>query len=63
MPSSEFLRRRNALWRQLREGVPGTPEFEETLAELSRLIHWDRPRVLAALGWREPDVPRPQGEP
>lgn len=44
------LRRRNALWRQLRTDEPGTPSFEETLAQLSALTGWDRPRLLAGLG-------------
>ena len=45
-----FLRRRNALWQQLRAAEPGTPVFGAVLAELSALIGWDRARVLAGLG-------------
>jgi hypothetical protein len=45
-----FLRRRNALWRQLREAEPGSPEFEETLEQLAALTGWDRERLLAGLG-------------
>ena len=45
-----FLRRRNALWRQLREAEPGSPEFGEALERLAALIGWDRERILAGLG-------------
>jgi hypothetical protein len=47
---TNFLRRRNALWQQLRQAEPGTPEFEETLTKLSAMIGWSRRRVLAGLG-------------
>jgi len=55
MPSSEWLRRRNALWQRLRElsaedGVPDSPDFESALRELADMIGWDRQRVLAGLG-------------
>ena len=55
VPDPGFLRRRNALWQQLRQMQPGTPEFdaatfEALLLELSALIHWSRERVLAGLG-------------
>lgn len=63
MSSREFLERRNALWRRLRDysaaecstgdGVPDAPEFEAALLELSGLIGWDRGRVLAGLGLGE----------
>ena len=46
----DFLRRRNALWQQLRALEPDEPEFERVLAELSGLIGWDRERILAGLG-------------
>ena len=46
----DFLRRRNALWQQLRALEPGEAEFERVLAELSGLIGWDRERILAGLG-------------
>ncbi|ULH14639.1 hypothetical protein MF271_11535 [Deinococcus sp. KNUC1210] len=54
----DFLRRRNALWQQLRaqqpqEGEAGSPEFERLLADLSALIGWDRARILAGLGLHE----------
>ena len=62
MPSREFLSRRNALWQQLRGLPPGSPAFEATLAELSTLTGWERPRVLAGLGLREEDL-RPAGAP
>ena len=61
MPSRDFLERRNALWRRLRELAPGTPEFGETLAELSTLTRWSRTQVLAGLGLTGEDVP--PGEP
>lgn len=44
--------RRNALWAKLRGLEPGTA-FEETLAELSALIGWNRARILAGLGLSE----------
>lgn len=55
------LRRRNALWAQLRAAEPGTPEFdaaefEAALAELTALTRWPRGRVLAGLGIREQDT-------
>ncbi|WP_019587286.1 hypothetical protein [Deinococcus apachensis] len=61
MPSRDFLERRNALWRRLRSLPPGTPEFEETLAQLSALTGWDRARVLAGLGLAGAEAP-PAGE-
>ena len=64
LPDPGFLRRRNALWFQLRQMQPGTPEFdaatfEALLLELSTLIHWSRERVLAGLGLgaEEPGAP------
>lgn len=59
MSSSEFLRRRNALWQRLRAlsaqpSPPDSPEFEAALLELSALTGWDRARVLAGLGLSEP---------
>ena len=52
-----FLRRRNALWQQLRQLQPGTPDFEALLLELSALIHWSRERVLAGLGIDDSEPP------
>ncbi|WP_198170333.1 hypothetical protein [Deinococcus arboris] len=49
MPTTDFLRRRNALWRQLR-GLPPGPAFETTLSALAALTGWDRARILAGLG-------------
>ncbi|WP_155298272.1 hypothetical protein [Deinococcus kurensis] len=54
---TERLRRRNALWQQLRAGTPGTPAFEEALTALSLLTGWDRPRLLAGLGLTAAEVP------
>ncbi|GGO35561.1 hypothetical protein [Deinococcus humi] len=63
MPSSEWLRHRNALWQRLRElsagdGVPDTPEFESALRELAEKIGWDRQRVLAGLGLKAAPDPK-----
>lgn len=63
MPSRDFLERRNALWRRLRTLPAGTPEFEETLEELSELTHWSRAQVLAGLGLTEQVAPPPGEEP
>jgi hypothetical protein len=62
MASSEWLRRRNALWQRLRElspgdSVPASPEFEVILGELCALIGWDRQRVLAGLALSETPGP------
>lgn len=51
MPQTVDLRRRNALWRKLRETPYPSPEFEAALAELAALIGWNRARILAGLGW------------
>ena len=56
-PTPGFLRRRNALWQELRQATPGTPEFEGLLLELSALIGWNRARVLAGLGLDEDAAP------
>lgn len=53
----DFLKRRNALWQQLRAAPIGSAEFEDTLAQLSQLIGWDRPRILAGLGLSEEERP------
>ncbi|TSA87144.1 hypothetical protein FNU79_04435 [Deinococcus detaillensis] len=55
-----FLERRNALWLTLRQHSPDgfntdevnadTQVFEQALTELSELIGWNRPRILAGLG-------------
>ncbi|GGL10315.1 hypothetical protein [Deinococcus radiotolerans] len=50
------LRRRNALWQQLRTQAPGTPHFEATLNDLSTLTGWERPRILAGLGHASADA-------
>jgi hypothetical protein len=57
LPQGEFLRRRNALWQQLRALEPGNPKVEVLLLELMRLTHWPRAKILAGLGWNEPDSP------
>jgi hypothetical protein len=62
MSSREFLERRNALWRRLRTLPPGTPEFEETLEELSALTDWNRAQVLGGLGLTEGEAPPPGEE-
>lgn len=46
-----FLRRRNALWAQLRALEPGDARAEPLIEELSRLTRLDRARVLEGLGW------------
>ena len=47
----DYLRRRNALWQQLRQDNPGTPAFEQRLTQLAELTHWSRERILAGLGF------------
>ena len=59
MTTGEFLRRRNKLWAELRNSEPGTPEFEERLAELAALIGWPRDKVLAGLGLSEDEATSP----
>ena len=49
----DFLRRRNALWQQLRQDEPGTPAFEQRLIQLADLTRWSRERILAGLGLSE----------
>ncbi|QFP75587.1 hypothetical protein [Deinococcus sp. AJ005] len=61
MSSSQFLKRRNALWQRLRELLAeddsaNSPEFEAALLELSELIGWERTRVLAGLGLTEMEL-------
>ena len=51
-----FLRRRNALWQQLRQDEPGTPAFEQRLSQLADLTGWSRERILAGLGLSELDL-------
>ncbi|WP_161881755.1 hypothetical protein [Deinococcus alpinitundrae] len=56
-----FLERRNALWLTLRqsgllEAQANAPLFEQTLSELSSLIGWTRPQILAGLGLSEADL-------
>ncbi|CAM3431223.1 hypothetical protein DESA109040_12275 [Deinococcus saxicola] len=65
MSPSQFLKRRNALWQQLRElsaddGFPASPEFEAALLELSELIGWGRAQVLAGLGLTEIEMSEDQ---
>ncbi|WP_221089595.1 hypothetical protein [Deinococcus aquaedulcis] len=50
MTRRAFLEERNALWARLRALPPGTPEFEQALAELAALTGWERARILAGLG-------------
>lgn len=55
-----FLERRNALWQVLRQHSPDEPNadvqvFEQTLNDLSELIGWSRPRILAGLGFDAAD--------
>lgn len=57
MTNLEFLRRRNKLWAELRGLEPGTPQFEQRLAELAALIRWPREKVLAGLGLAGDDAP------
>lgn len=58
MPKPIDLRRRNALWRKLRETPYPSPAFEVALAELAALIGWNRARILAGLGLEpEPQDP------
>ncbi|MXV18868.1 hypothetical protein [Deinococcus xianganensis] len=47
---TDRLRRRNALWQQLRTTDPDAAGFEEALARLADLTGWDRARILAGLG-------------
>lgn len=55
MPKPIDLRRRNSLWRELRETPYRSPEFEAALTELAALIGWDRARILAGLGLEPED--------
>jgi hypothetical protein len=48
------LRRRNELWRDLRQLEPTDPHFEALLEELMRLTHWSREKILAGLGLTDP---------
>lgn len=47
----DFLRRRNALWAELRALEPGDARAEPLIEELARLTRMDRAQVLAGLGW------------
>jgi|GEM_PF-5974700 len=58
MERGEFLRRRNALWAELRRLPEGTPEFEVALDALAKLVGWPREKVLAGLGLTEAGAPR-----
>ena len=55
MLTRDELRRRNALWRELRAAPYPSPDFERLLAELSALTGWNRARILAGLGLSEED--------
>ena len=57
LSQGEFLRRRNALWRALRDLEPDDPKIEPILLELMRLTRWPRAKILAGLGWNEADSP------
>jgi hypothetical protein len=57
LPQGEFLRQRNALWRELRDLEPDNPKVEVLLLELMRLTRWPRSKILAGLGWNELDLP------
>lgn len=46
-----FLRRRNELWRRLRELEPDDEQAEAIITELSGLIGWSREKILEGLGW------------
>jgi hypothetical protein len=51
LPQAEFLRRRNELWRQLRELEPDDLRAEPIILELMRLTKLPREKVLEGLGW------------
>jgi hypothetical protein len=55
LPQGGFLRQRNALWRGLRDLEPEDPKVEPILLELMRLTRWPRAKIVAGLGWNEPD--------
>ena len=55
LPQAEFLRQRNALWKSLRDLEPDDPRAEPVIIELMRLTRWPRAKILAGLGWNEPD--------
>ena len=57
LPQAEFLRQRNALWRSLRDLEPDDPKVERILLELMGLTRWPRAKILAGLGWNDPDLP------
>jgi hypothetical protein len=57
LPQGEFLRQRNAIWHELRTLEPDHPKVEALLLELMRLTRWPRNKILAGLGWNEPDSP------
>ena len=57
--SPDVLRRRNALWAELRATLTEQPEFEVTLGQLMALVGWSRAQVLAGLGLSEAEVPAP----
>jgi hypothetical protein len=47
----EYLRQRNALWRQLREFQPDDSRAEPVILELMRLTGMTREKVFEGLGW------------
>ena len=55
LPQVEFLRQRNALWKSLRDLESDDLRVEPILLELMRLTRWPRVKILAGLGWNEPE--------
>jgi hypothetical protein len=51
LSQGEYLRQRNALWRQLRELQPDDARAEPIILELMRLTRISREKVLEGLGW------------
>jgi hypothetical protein len=51
LSQGEYLRQRNALWRQLRDFQPDDPRAEPVILELMRLTGMTREKVLEGLGW------------
>ena len=49
--STDFLKKRNTLWAELRLLEPTDPKAETLLLELEVLIGWSRQRIYAGLGW------------
>ena len=51
LPPAEFLRRRNALWRELRQLEMGDPRFATLLMALRDLTGLSREKILEGLGY------------